>query len=233
MSLKFYLSPNALTPDPDKLSARVLSNRVLDTNSVIKEMLRRGTTITEADINAVLKVMFEVVTDEVVEGNSVNLPLVNIRPGIIGTFNGAADTFDSARHIRRATTSWGIMLQNKMANAAVEKVNKPLASPVLVSYTDVNSGLSNAVMTPGGIGKIVGENLKFDISNPDEGVFFIDAAGTATKATMIETRTNTRLVFVNPGPMIAGSYVAEVRKAFGTTTLVIRKGVLSKSLIVS
>ena len=81
MAIKYYLQPNPITPDPNDQSARVQSNKVHDVDSITREMLRRGSTNTEADIRAVLNVFFEVVTEEVCDGNSVNLPLVNIRPG--------------------------------------------------------------------------------------------------------------------------------------------------------
>jgi hypothetical protein len=230
--IHFYLTPNALTPAPDSQSARILSNRILDTAEVIKEMLRRGTTVQEADINAVIKVLFEVVTDEVAEGNSVNLPLINIRPGITGNFNNESDTFDVARHTKRANITAGVLLQQKMAGALVQKVNRPVPAPVLTTFTDVNSGQSNAIATPTGIGRIYGEHLKFDTANPDEGVFFIDGDGFETKVAIMDTRTANRLSFVIP-TLTPGSYTLEVRKAFGSTTLEIRKGLLRKPLQIS
>lgn len=232
MSLKFYLNPNPLTPDPNSLSARVVSNRVLDTEAVIKEMLRRGTTVTEADVNAVLKVMFEVITDELAEGNSVNLPLANIRPGIIGNFNGVTDTFDASRHTKRASLTAGMMLLQKMALASVEKVARPPVSPKLDQFTDVSSGLSDSTLTPGGIGRLVGKSLKFDMANPLEGVFFVDAAGVEVKAAAFENRTENKLVFAIPQTLAPGSYILQVRKGYGTTNITVRTGALNSSLTV-
>lgn len=50
MAIKYYLQPNPVTPDPNDHSARVLSNKVHDLESITKEMLKRGSTVTEADI---------------------------------------------------------------------------------------------------------------------------------------------------------------------------------------
>lgn len=189
MAIKYYLQPNPITLDPNDQSARVVSNKVHDTDSITKEMLKRGSTITEADIRAVLNVFFTVVTDEVADGNSVNLPLVNIRAGVTGVFTSITDSFDASRHIKKANLSAGTELIRKMNEARVEKINVPTAAPALIAFTDVNSQTTNSILTPGGIGQIVGEELKFNPANAAEGIFFIATDGTVTPATIVASRT--------------------------------------------
>ncbi len=50
MAIKYYLQPNPITPDPNDLSARVVSNQVYDLESITKEMLKRGTPPTRPSI---------------------------------------------------------------------------------------------------------------------------------------------------------------------------------------
>lgn len=232
MAIKYYLQPNPITPDPNDQSARVLSNKVHDSNSIIKAMLQRGSTITEADIRAVLNVFFTVVIDEVADGNNVNLPLVNIRPGITGVFTNVTDSFDASRHLKKANLSSGTELLRKMNEASVEKITVPTAAPALIAFTDVNSQTNNSILTPGGIGQIVGEELKFNPVNSAEGIFFIAADGTATPATIIASRTEGKIVFSIPS-LPAGSYTLEVRKGYGTSTTVVRSGALQDTLTVN
>ena len=233
MSIKYYLQPNPITPDPNDQSARVISNQIHDVDSITKEMLRRGSTITEADVRAVLKVFFEVVTDEVAEGNNVNLPLVNIKPGITGVFSDAADSFDASRHIKKATVSSGILLTQKLNFANVEKVTQPQASPALIQFTDVNTQTNNSILTPSGIGQIIGEELKYNPANAAEGIYFVDSNGTATKVDIIASRTEGKLVFSIPSTLTTGNYSLEVRKGYGTTNIVVRNGSLQESLQVN
>jgi hypothetical protein len=233
MSISFYLVPNPITPDPLDQSARVITNQTHDEESIIKEMLKRGSTITKADIGAVLNVFFEVVADEVAEGNAVNLPLFNIRPGISGVFNSVTDGFDAARHLKKANVSSGILLTQKMSLATVSKVNQAVTAPFLISFTDVNTQSANSILTPAGIGQIIGEELKFNAANPAEGIFFVAADGTATKATVIANRTDTKLVFSIPATLTTGNYTLEVRKGYGTTNIVTRSGSLQDILQVS
>jgi hypothetical protein len=233
MAIKYYLQPNPITPDPNDQSARVQSNKVHDVESITREMLRRGSTITEADVRAVLNVFFEVVTDEVCDGNSVNLPLVNIRPGITGVFASVTDSFDPSRHSRKANLTAGTQLIQRMAVATVSKINQPTAAPSLIEFLDVNSQTANSILTPGGIGQIIGEELKFNPGNPLEGIFLIDAGGSPTAVTVLANRTEGKLVFSIPAGLAPGMYTLEVRKGYGTSNPVVRNGTLQDALQVN
>jgi hypothetical protein len=229
MAIKYYLKPNVITPDPNDQSARVITGKVHDVVSITKEMLKRGSTITEADIMAVLKVFFEVTSDEVADGNNVNLPLVNLRPSINGVFSSITDSFDASRHIKRASVTAGTLLSQKMSAAQVEKVTQPVVTPSLIQFLDVTTQNTNSSLTVGGIGQIIGDELKFDSSNPQEGIFFIATDNTATQATIIASKTDGKLVFSIPS-LPAGNYILEVRKNYGTTNLVLRSGSLQDTL---
>lgn len=190
-------------------------------------MLLTGTTITKADANAVIEVFFSVISRAVAKGSSVNLPLVNIKAGIGGIFNGMDDFFDPDRHTKSANVTPGVMLSKVVEDADVEKVFRPLAEPILLKYTDYNSNNSiNSMLTAGGIGEIRGKQLKFDKDNLEEGIFFIASDGMATKVAVISNRTESKLVFFIPLSLAPGNYTLEVRKAYGTTNRIIRKSAL-------
>lgn len=230
MAIKYYLQPNPITPDPNDQSARVISNQVHDLESITKEMLKRGSTVTEADILAVLKVFFEVVADEVAEGNNVNLPLVNIKPSVNGVFTSATDSFDASRHIKKASITAGILLNQKMSSATVEKTTQALTAPVLIEFMDINSQNTNAIVTSGGIGQITGEELKFNPDNAAEGIYFVAADGSAIKVTVIASRTEGKLVFSIP-TLAVGAYTLEVRKGYGSSNAMVRTGSLQDALV--
>jgi hypothetical protein len=59
MPIKYYLQPNPITPDPNDQSARVLPNASLSLNDIISKMMKRGTTVTEADARAVLNLFLK------------------------------------------------------------------------------------------------------------------------------------------------------------------------------
>jgi hypothetical protein len=231
MPIKYYLQPNTATPDPNDQSARVLPNEVLDANTIIQRMLKRGTTLTETDIKAVLNLLFDVVTDEIAAGNHVNLPMANFRPSVTGVFTSITDSFDPARHTRKGTISQGTMLAQKMQKATVEKVMQSIPIPVLLEYFDFNTQAVNSNLTPNGIGQIIGEELKFDPSKPEEGVYFVAENGTETKVSVLANRTEGKLVFNIP-VLTAGNYSLEVRRIY-TKNNQVRTGVLVDTLTVA
>lgn len=232
MPIKYYLQPNTATPDPNDQSARILPNEVLDAASVIQKMLKRGTTLTETDIKAALTLLFDVISDEVAAGNHVNLPVANFRPSITGVFASITDSFDASRHTRKGTISQGVLLSEKMQKASVEKILQPIRMPVLLEYLDINTAATNSNLTPGGIGQIVGEELKFDISKAEEGIFFVATNGTETKVSVLASRTEGKLVFSIPTTLVAGTYTLEVRRAY-TKDNQIRIGTLVDTLTVA
>ena len=231
MTIKFYLQPTPLTPAPNDQSARVVSDESIDIEGIIPRVLKRGTLVTETDVRAVLTIFFDEVTDLVADGNTVLLPLVNIRPGIKGVFTNAADSFDSSRHSKKASLSPGVLLTKKMDEAKVEKLSGYHPSPELLEFTDINTQTINTLITPGGIGKITGSELKFNPANPLEGLFLVDSAGAATQVSIFATRTEGTLMFSIPSTLGIGSYTPEVRKGYGANAS-LRTGVLNEPVTV-
>lgn len=232
MAIKFYLQPNPITPDPMDQSARVSANTTLDLEALVSRVVKRGTLVTETDAKAVLNIFFDVVCDEVADGNAVLLPLVNIRPSITGVFNSITDSFDSSRHVKRATLSSGTLLSHRMQQAQVEKISGGQPSPVILEFLDINTQTVNSKLTPGGIAQVVGEELKFNPANAAEGVFLVDDDKAETKIAVIANRTEGKLVFAIPTNLSAGAYTLEVRRGYGNNAS-IRTGVLTDSLQVT
>lgn len=213
--IKYYLMPNMTTPDPNDQMARISPKEILDENTIAERMVKRSSSYTLPIIKGVLELFFDVVTDEISNGNHVNTPLVNIKPGINGTFVSATDNFDPARHLLKATISQGVLLNQKMKSSQVEKILKPIAQPVLVEYNDVNSKTFNSKITKGGIGIIIGEELKFNPANVNEGVFFYSEDNEITKVSNLAGITNGKIIFTIPSTLVAGNYTLKVIKAYG------------------
>lgn len=229
MTIKFYLQPNPITPDPNDQSARVLPTGVLNIEDIVQEAMRRGTTLTETDLRASINLTFETISYFVAQGFNVNTPVANFRGGINGVFTSATDSFDASRHAVKASVSPGTMLIEAMSKATVEKVLQPLPSPTLIEYFDINTQTANSKLTPGGIGQIVGEELKYNTANAAEGIFIVSSAGVATKVTIIASRTEGKLMFNIPAPLAAGNYSLEVRRGYGNAGT-IRTGALNDQL---
>lgn len=231
--MDYYLQKNPITSDPNDHSARVVVPNTLTLDDIVREMQRRNSSLTESDILSALTLLFEVTTDEVAQGNTVTLPVAVFRPSIRGVFKDATDVYDEKRHEKRASVSQGTMMASKMKNAAVEKVTEPLPQPAPLHFEDVVTDTINSKVTPGGIGIIKGEELKFDQENEEEGIYFVgnDSEGTF-KASVLAKVTSGTLIFSIPNDLAPGDYTVEVRKIYGSKTKLIT-GTLYETLSVS
>jgi hypothetical protein len=215
MAINYALSPNHLTLDPNDQKARVEPIQVYSLDDLIGSLKKRGTTLTEVDLRAVLNLFFDEVTDLVANGNSVNMPLVNIRPSISGIFKDVNDVFDAKRHSIGASVSAGVLLKDKLSKASVTKLaGSSIASPDIVSFTDSTTHTSN-LATKGSLGEITGSDLKYNAENALEGIFFINKTTKAeTKVKDLATLSANKLVFIIPASLATGDYYLQVRKAY-------------------
>ncbi len=232
MSIQYYLQPNPVTPDPNDQSARVNTLDNLTDDDLAQELVNRGTATSKAQAAAVIAGYQQVIAEKVADGFAINTPLLTVRAGINGVFTDPTDTFDPARHTIRANINSGPLLDEKLAAATVQKITKAERAPVLIAFINKNTGGINATITPGGIGQIPGEELKFDPAISTNGIFFVPTTGSAVKVTVISTRTEGELLFLCPS-LPAGTYHVEVRRTYGTANPVLRIGQLSAPLTVA
>ncbi len=117
------------------------------------------------------------------------------------------------------------------AGASVAKQETIKPTPALLEYVDLGSGETNGTITPDNIGTINGHRLKFDPTEPAEGIFFIADDNSETKATAIQKNKPGQLVFLVP-TLASGTYHLEVRAIFGKETQP-RTGRLEEELTVA
>ncbi len=214
MAITYYLQPNPITPDPNDQMARVQANQVLGVDDIVKRIIKRGTTVNEADARSVLLLAFQEIADAVAEGNNVNTDLVNIRPSIQGVFANVSDSFDTSRHTLRASIACGILLNKVMSEAKVQKTDGNIVSPHIIDFHDVLTN-TNTQASKGSIGIIVGSELKYNTANALEGIYFLNSAtNTETKVAEVAMRTEGKLMFTIPASLVAGNYYVEVRRAY-------------------
>jgi hypothetical protein len=100
---------------------------------------------------------------------------------------------------------------------------------ILTDFKDVTSDTLDESVTPGGAAVLTGSRLKYDTSDPAQGIFFVPANGTASKVSTIVTMQPFRIVFMVPQGLVTGEYTLEVRAILkGTKDL--KKGVLKDIL---
>jgi hypothetical protein len=224
------LHENNLTPDPDDYMAAVHSTGTAELAQVIERMAQQGSTVTRADIVSVLENFTQTVERMLLEGLHVNTPLANFSASIKGTFNGQADRYDPARHQVTPTVAPGKHLRATFrthARPVKQKVVRLTPNPL--TFVDVNSKSRNHLLTPGGMGKVLGHRLKFDEDDAAQGIVFVAADGTATRAEVVGDNRPAQLMFLVPS-LAAGTYTLEVRAGFNADD--VRVGALDAPLTV-
>lgn len=232
--LKYSLRENHLTPEPDDCMAQVQDVRSYSLDEVIDLMTRRGTTLTRADVSAVLQVYAEVVSELVSDGCAVNTPLFNTSFSISGVFAGMSDTFDKARHNVSLNISAGTKLREAVKSIRTEKVDRVSTNPLITEATDVVSGEINASLTPGGVLRLTGSRLKFSAKDEAQGVFLMSESGDEVRCSVVAENKPARVMVLIPQDIKSGTYYAEVRTKLDSSGKSIKRlkvGRFSKPLV--
>jgi len=216
MTIRYALFENNLTSDPDDYAAQVDLSGSSDLEDIVRRMLDQGSTVTEADIRAVLADAIKATQSLLLDGRRVNFGgLCDLYPRIRGKFTGPADGFDPARHKVDVGASPGAAVRSHVrAEAQVEKVEAVKPAPSIVEYRDLASGEANGTITPGTIGTLVGHRLKYNAAEADEGIFILPQGGGTipqVKVELVRKNSPAELVFIVPALPANPTVLIEVR----------------------
>ena len=217
MAIKYTLTENLLTPDPNDYYPQVQITGRAGQEELADRMLSLGSTVRKADILAVLSLLDEAAERLVLEGYRVDLAgVVDISPRMQGVFDGPGDGFDKSRHTLGVTAnpSPGFISRIRQdATVSKEEAVKPMPDPL--EFRDAATGNNNGPVTKGNIGTLNGSRLKLDLAHPDEGIFFVASSGGAvTKVETVSTNKPGQLVFLIPATLASGEYSVQVRTRF-------------------
>ena len=216
--LKYALRENLLTAAPDDFMAQVQDVRSYTLDEIIDLMMEKGSTLTKADVKAVLQIYGEVVSTIIKDGSSVNTPLMNTAMSISGVFNGANDAFDKKRHTVNLNITAGTALKAALGKIKCEKTGTTSTDPYISEVKDIVSGAVNAELTKGGVVQVTGSRLKFDAKDAAQGIFFVPETGAPVRAAVIAENKPARLMAIIPADLAAGTYYIEVRTKYANAT---------------
>lgn len=210
MSLKIALFENHLTSDPNDYMAVVQDLQSKTQEDVIDQMIGRGSTVTKAEALSVMEEYAASIEQLLKDGFSINTPLFNLSPSVKGVFSGPEENFNPTVHSVKINITTGTRLNSIGQQVIVERVKGSLPKPDPEYLYDHGSDTRNEVLTPGNIAQIRGSRLKFDPTDPQQGIFIIAADNTETKATTVSRNMPSQLDFLVP-PLAAGEYRVEIR----------------------
>ena len=230
MPIPYALLTNYLTTDPDDCFALIRPIGVLSEEDIIKRMLRRGTTMEEADIRGALQLFTSEVEMALLEGYTVHTGLTNFGSRILGVFDGRDDQFSDDRHTLLPRVNPGKELRQAFRDQAhTTKQERSKPQPAPLSLEDVTTGEINSAITPGGMAVLMGHRLRFKAEEEAEGIFIVSEDGSAVKAGAVAINKPGRLVFMIPADLAGGEYSLEVRASQPGGSDV-RTGILDETL---
>ena len=232
--MKYSLSLNLLTPDPNDFFAVPENVRVFIFEEILKRINLRYTGLTPTQLYAAAKELFEEICLIVENGDAVITPIVNIYPGMTGVYNGATDSFDPKRHRCRANLTAGTQLNAAVKKIKTEKIVVPESLPYILEVKDILSDSVNDILTPGGVIQLRGCKLKLAPTIPEDGIYLTEENGAVVKlATLVENKP-ARLMAMIPADLPQGIYTLEVKASAtaGKPLKAPKKGVFNKPLTV-
>ena len=212
--------------------AQVQPTYTADLDDIVERIVGHGTTVARSDLYSALEDFFTAVEEMLQAGIFVRTPLACFRVSLTGRFDGTEDSFDKARHEVLPRIIPASRLRKALRDhSEVVKQRRIPRRPYADKFVDVNTGVVDSVVTPGGGARLLGAVLKFDPADPAQGVFFIAADNSETRAEVVIRNMPGELSLLNPA-LPAGEYRLQVRAAFGDPTD-LRVGELAAKLTVA
>jgi hypothetical protein len=219
MTIKYSLVKNHLTGNSD-FRALVHHAGTVGMDAVVDDIIGQGSTVTRADILSVLEGYHTAIEKLLLQGFRVHTPLANYGISVRGVFEDEKFDFDPAFHRVVGTLTQGPRLRRTLTRRSQTARTDPRTTlPTLLLYLDVNSGERNSIVTPGGVGRLIGHRLKLDLADPAQGVYFVAEDGAETKVQVLVDNFPGKLTFVVPTGLASGSYTLEGRAAFAENKL--------------
>lgn len=139
-----------------------------------------------------------------------------------GVFTDRHDRFDRNRHGINLKAKAGVEIQKVADLIVLEKITGNKPAPLIDSFFDKGSQTTDERLTPGKMARLSGLNLKFDETDPQQGIFLIQRDNkkeTQMPVGDVLDNTGGTLTFQVPDKLLKGTYTVEVRSTMKGKTL--------------
>ena len=207
--MKYYLVDNKLTEE-DNYSARVLTERTVNQEALIEKMLSKRNLVSKTDIVAVLNSYYEEIIQCIQEGDSLNLPLVNIGYSISGVFDTEDDNFNPDKHKLHVNLNGGKLVNEIKHQIPLKKVIAPSVGTTINTFKDITTQTINTTITPSGIFELNGFRLRIAGDQPEVGLYLVAENGTETQINYIAQNSHRKIIGQLPA-LASGVYRIRIK----------------------
>lgn len=237
MTIKYRLQKNDLPNGGKSYRARVEYTGLIDLEGILDRMVLQHSTLTRADMLAVLEELLNALLDMLLLGMRVVTPFGEFGLTIKGTFESEQDRYQPGRHQLELVLKPGKRLERDFKRRAkARKVEGNIPYPVPGYYTNLADPAAADQLMPGQMARLTGQKLKFNPADERQGLFLIPLtaglnsppAGPAIRVNQVGHNTSRQLLFLVPPDLPPGPYRLEARAVFGLDRL--RSGALPQVL---
>lgn len=220
MPITYRIYKNNLADNVEKYAARVEYLDTIYEEDIIEEMMSYNSAMTRADTLAVMENYQAALKRKLLQGFRVMTRNGLYGVSIKGNFTDQGDSFDPSRHRIEPVIAVSPELRQAITNQIpVEKILAAVPQPQPVQYLSLSNGHTPNTLIPGGMGKLIGERLRYDPADPEQGIFLIAANNTERRLPTDGIIMPGSLVFLVPTDLTPGTYRLEVRARFDAEDL--------------
>jgi hypothetical protein len=179
-----------------------------------------GSTITVADIRAVMETLQHVIVENLANGNSVDTGFIHFKAYVRGGFESPNTAFQKGRNRISVKAKLSTKIKSEVeSRAKVEQIEKTDKNPVIDKFVNHSRSESNRIQS-GDLCSISGKRLSCHSDNDDAGIFIIhEKDKNEIRIDEITRDHKNRLIFSMPQGLNPGNY-----------TLIVRSGNRSKMI---
>lgn len=227
LGLQYSLRENPFQEN-GKFIANTLTRSNLGLEEIVTKMSEKGTTLTEVDIRAVIVLFRNEIIEALSDGNGVNIDnFFSVKASISGVFESIHDGFESDRHSLNLNMIAGAkFVADFGAKTRIEKIKKAKKLPEIVTVFDGKSESLNRNVTVNSLVRLEGDNLAFDKTADDEGIYLYSEDGkNSIKVKYSDTIRNKELRFVLPQEATTLGEIIYIEVRTRLKTKILKKGV--------
>jgi hypothetical protein len=209
MAVTYSLVENTLNSQIKNYTAKTVNTRSYGLDEIIDLIVRGGTTLTKADLNAAMTAFNSVVANIIADGGAVNTPLFNTQPSISGTFDNPSENFNPIKHRLNANFTAGVLAKEAINKAVAHKIDAPIVSSQITGIIDTKTGKTNELLSPNYPIEIIGSKVKI-IGGEEAGVYFVNERGEEFKSGLI-VKNDPKSVLAMIPPLEENPYMVMIK----------------------
>ncbi|MDR1340859.1 MAG: DUF4469 domain-containing protein [Prevotellaceae bacterium] len=206
-----------LTARKDDRSGRVVSTGPVTIADLIAIAVKRRTDLSPVTLEAAYLLLREIAVEELCNAKHVEFGLTHNSLLVDGIFIGDHPTWNKDKNSLRLGAVASVDVRKSIETIEVEVLGMASSGIFINTLTDVVSGETNSVITPGGGVKLTGSKMKVTGDSEDVGIHLTEINSQTVfgiPATSILDNDPSKITFIVPADLPAGDYKLSITTQF-------------------